>query len=115
LLLAIAAAGPPLRAELLELPEKLADRRLEACRKAIDELHEKALRSRKPWTEDELRARVPEDDVAQGQIDQGHGVKVPPPLTPVNLAGTGDWTGSKRQRPLCSCPPARSRLKESRI
>ena len=49
----------PLRGELWTLPERLIDPQLTGLRSTIVKLHEKALRSKKPWSEDELREELP--------------------------------------------------------
>ena len=47
------------RADLLAFPDKPVDSRLAAFRKAINGLHQKALKSRKAWKEKDLRKKVP--------------------------------------------------------
>lgn len=53
------AAPPKDEAELFELPEHAVDRGITAYRDAVRALHERALRSRKPWREEDLRKDVP--------------------------------------------------------
>lgn len=59
LLLFAIAPAPVAGAALLELPDRLADTRLAAYRQAIETIHRKALRARKPPTEEDLRRQVP--------------------------------------------------------
>ncbi|HLU47498.1 MAG TPA: hypothetical protein VK116_05415, partial [Planctomycetota bacterium] len=47
-------------AELLELPERLAERDLAALQTAIEQIHARAARSREAWTEADLQKKVPE-------------------------------------------------------
>ncbi len=56
---AFALSASAMGEELLEFPAKPVDSGLGAFAKAIDGIHAKAVRARKPWTEAELRARVP--------------------------------------------------------
>ena len=53
------AAAPAARADLLVFPERPADARLAGFERAIEMLHQKAARSREPWTEEDLRRQVP--------------------------------------------------------